>query len=103
MKINIIHFLFICLILAGITTPALVYSDSSTVSNTISNDITHKHKTPNSNRTVSITQNHTDRKEILVEDSRGLSSFFILGIIINIIMAVTFGWWFSKEWRRQKK
>ncbi len=45
----------------------------------------------------------TNQKKILLDKSRGLSAFFIFGIAINIIMAVAFGWWFSKEWRRSKK
>ena len=104
MKMSIIQFLSICLLLTGITAPALVYSDSSIPTNTnaASTTITNKHKTPNSNRTLSTTQKLADRKEILIDDSRDLSAFFTLGIIINIIMAITFGWWFSKEWRRQK-
>ncbi|MCK4743829.1 MAG: hypothetical protein KAT25_08420 [Sulfuriflexus sp.] len=44
----------------------------------------------------------TGKKKILNDESRGLSAFFILGIIINIIMAVVFVRWFAREWRRSK-
>ncbi len=50
-----------------------------------------------------LTQKKTTHKKILIEDSRGLSAFFILGIAINIIMAITFAWWFTGEWRKSKK
>ncbi len=38
----------------------------------------------------------------LSDESRGLSGFFILGILINILMVITFAWWFSKEWRKSR-
>lgn len=43
-----------------------------------------------------------ERKKILANDSRDLSVFFMIGIAINIIMASTFAWWFTKEWRKSK-
>jgi len=72
---------------------------TAAVSNTAVND----YKTPNTNQNTSQAQSRPDRKNVLIDDSRGLSAFFMLGIIINIIMAVTFSWWFLREWRRSKK
>ncbi len=105
MKINRKHLVFIWLTLATLASPALVYADSINVvqSNPLSNNIINKHKTPNANKSTSVTTRIHTQKNILVNDSRDLSAFFILGIIINIIMVITFGWWFSKEWRSLKK
>jgi len=43
------------------------------------------------------------QKKVLTDDSRELSAFFILGIAINIIMIITFAWWFAGQWRQSKK
>jgi len=48
----------------------------------------------------SLTHNN---KTILNKDSRGLSTFLMIGIIINIVMASLFAWWFSIQWRKTKK
>jgi len=42
-------------------------------------------------------------KTVLVDRDQNLSAFFIAGIMINVIMAVTFAWWFSREWRKSGK
>jgi len=52
---------------------------------------------------IPLAQKNPGRKKILIDDSRGLSAFFILGIGINIVMVITFAWWFSSEWRKSKK
>ena len=102
MKLNVMHLVLISLTLTGVISPITVYSGSSTSTeaNLTTDNLTNKHNVPNANQT---TLNTPTRKDILIDDSRGLSAFFILGIVINIIMAVTFAWWFSKEWRKSKK
>lgn len=99
------HYVFIYLTISIVISPALTHSaeDNIIESTPSSSSSTNKHKIPNANKnTLPSTDSH-DRKATLNDDSRGLSGFFILGIIINIIMFITFSWWFSKEWRRQPK
>ena len=48
-------------------------------------------------------RNTHNKKKVLIDDSRELSAFFILGIVINIIMIITFAWWFTGQWRQSKK
>lgn len=103
MNKNAIHFLLLLVALLGVGTSHVVYADvTDAVKNNSNSNNVNKHKSPNSHRAPVVQNTPTDRKEILVNDSRSLSAFFILGIIINIVMILTFGWWFSKEWRRQK-
>lgn len=99
------HFVFICITTSIVISPALTHSAGESVveNNTTLNSSTNKHKIPNSKQTTTPETNIHNRKTTLNNDSRGLSGFFILGIIINIIMIITFSWWFSKEWRRQRK
>ena len=100
------NFVFICLTVSIIISPALTYSAEKSVSenNAALTRSIKKHKTPDAKQTTTLpTTDIHNRKATLNDDSRGLSGFFILGIIINIIMIITFGWWFSKEWRRQRK
>lgn len=95
------HFVMVILI---VISPALTYSaDKNLIAdNTALTSSTINHKTSGSAqaRITEIDINHP--KTTLNDDSRGLSGFFLLGIIINIIMIITFGWWFSKEWHRLK-
>lgn len=107
MKTNLRHILFIWLTLAAVISPATIYSAPKNMPDSppLSNNAINKHKTSGNTHkqtTLSTTSNHSEKK-ILIDNSRGLSAFFILGIVINIIMIITFGWWFSKEWRRSKK
>ena len=103
MKKNIIHFLLLLLSLTGVSASHAVYANATNaVENNSDSNIVYKHKSPNSHRAPVIQNTPTHRKEILIDDSRNLSAFFILGIIINIVMIIVFGWWFSKEWRKQK-
>lgn len=99
------HFVFICLTLSIVISPTLTHSaGENIVENNINlNKPTNKHKSPNHQQSIIPETNIHDRKATLNDDSRGLSGFFILGIIINIIMIITFSWWFTKEWRRQRK
>lgn len=104
------HFVFICLTISIVISPALTHSagkdvidNNITLNSSTKNSSTNKHKTPSSKQTTIPETNIHNRKATLNNDSRGLSGFFILGIIINIIMIITFSWWFSKEWRRQPK
>jgi len=59
-------------------------------------------ETQSSNQSSPLRQKKTAGKKSVTDDTRGLSAFFMLGIAINIIMAVTFTWWFTREWRRSK-
>jgi len=94
---------FISIMLTGLISPLSAKTKSTSAINTIeitslsSNTVSYSEGS-NTNRTTPIIQS----KKILVDKSRGLSAFFIFGIAINIIMAITFGWWFSKEWRSSK-
>jgi len=99
------HFVFTCLTISIVISSSLTHSTEKGVieNNIVQKNSINKHKTPDNNQTTAAETNIHNRKEILNNDSRGLSGFFILGIIINIIMIITFGWWFSKEWRRQRK
>ena len=98
----IIPFVFFCLTLTGLLLPLAAYSDSTNSETRIlENDSVNK--TLHSKQSPPLTHSSTDRKKILMDDSRGLSAFFILGIVINIIMVITFAWWFSSEWRKTKK
>lgn len=104
------YFSFIFLTISIVISPALTHSaekdvidNNITLNSSTKNNSTNKHKTPNSKQTIIPDTNIHDRKATLNNDSRGLSGFFILGIMINIIMLITFSWWFSKEWRRQPK
>ena len=105
MEINATHLVLICLTLTWGISPVTVYSAPTTVkeASPTSNTLVNKHKVTNKSQITHATNNNLARKTTLVDESRGLSAFFIFGIAINIIMAVTFGWWFSKEWRRSKK
>ena len=99
------HFVFICLTISIVISPVLTHSAGKDVieNNIILKSSTNKHKTPNNKSTTIPETNIHNRKATLNDDSRGLSGFFILGIIINIVMLITFSWWFSKEWRGPKK
>lgn len=105
MKKQLKHFVFICLTISIVILPALIHSTEKYIieSSTVLNSSTNKHKITNTNNATLPTTDLHNRKATLNDDSRGLSGFFILGIIINIIMIITFSWWFSKEWRRSKK
>lgn len=100
-----IQTVFISLALMGFFSIGPVYSDSinSMEIKIISDNLTNIHKTSNTNNVTPIANDLPDKKKILIDESRGLSAFFIFGIVINIIMAVTFAWWFSRQWRQTKK
>jgi len=98
-----------CLYLAGLlapidgysSTPATLQTENSPNSAGSSGDISAMHATI---RDLS-PQGHRPgkQKKVLIDDARHLSVFFVIGIAINVIMAATFAWWFSKEWRRSGK
>ena len=109
-KSNLLHFIFISLTLLTAISPIPAYSESGAAMdinqagiNSTSNNVVHKHKTPNSHRQITTTTNITNNKKILIEDSREMSPFFKLGIAINIIMILLFGRWFSNQWRENNK
>lgn len=99
----LISLALVCLALGGLMSPSLVYPDSTALSQAITTS-TKNLETQNKTQSIPEVQNKTNTKhQVLIDESRGLSAFFMLGIIINIIMAVTFAWWFSREWRRSKQ
>jgi len=108
-----IPFVLPCLTLTGFLLPVSAYCDSTTMTQTSTLATTLvNNKTPNTNQNmlqnispqhIPLAQNNPGRKKILIDDSRGLSAFFIFGIGINIVMVITFAWWFSSEWRKSKK
>ena len=107
---SLMRHIFICIMLAGISTSLPVYSDAThsaaatlVALNSISNSSATNNKTTNSTLTTPLSKNTLNRKKVLIEESRGLSAFFIFGIAINIVMAITFGWWFVGQWRQSKK
>lgn len=103
MKINVIHLTLIFASLIAMISPLSVHAESAANSdsiNTSTNNI-YKHKSPDASyeAPTTITKN---TKKILVKESREMSPFFKIGIAINIVMILVFGWWSSKEWRRNK-
>lgn len=48
-------------------------------------------------------QQQYERKHVLNDEPKDLSGFFIIGIAVNLLMAIAFAWWFIHEWRRKKK
>ncbi|MDH5368383.1 MAG: hypothetical protein OEW99_00040 [Gammaproteobacteria bacterium] len=103
MKKNLVHLIFIIMSLIAVMPAISVQAESVTNSESIptSTNTINKHKSPDTSREI-VTTDHINRKKVLIEESREMSPFFKLGIAINIIMVLTFGWWFSKEWRRKK-
>ena len=100
-----LHMLAICLTVTSLLTPGSVHASSepnnapsATTSNRIVVDST---VTPTQDLTQ--TQSNVGRKHVLNDEAKDLSGFFIIGIVINLIMAVTFTWWFTREWRRSRK
>jgi hypothetical protein len=69
---------------------------SSEISGPVSTSLTGN----NSNRLISVQQHQTERKSPLRDRSRDLSAFFYIGIGINVILALVFFWWFTREWRK---
>lgn len=43
-----------------------------------------------------------DRPEKVREESHELSSFFLIGIMINVLALVLFAVWASREWKKKK-
>ena len=104
MKKNVVHLTFIFLSLFTVISPVPVNAQSATDDKSVheSTNIIHKHKSPGKNQETFTATDNTNIKHVLIEESREMSPFFKLGIAINIVMILTFGWWFSKEWRRRK-
>lgn len=101
MKINIVHLTLIFASLIVVISPLSVHAESATNSESINTSTNNKYKSPDASyeTPTTITKN---AKKILIKESREMSPFFKLGIAINIVMILVFGWWFSKEWRRKK-
>lgn len=98
---SFLQVLSICIMLA-ILFPGLpvhaepAYSKQAISTATNNKTVTSDLNTPHAKNT------HT-KKKVLIDDSRELSAFFILGIAINIIMIITFARWFAGQWRQSKK
>jgi len=43
-----------------------------------------------------------DRTDQVQEGSHELSSFFLIGIMINVVALVLFGVWAAREWKKKK-
>ena len=91
----------VCMILV-ILLPSLPAHAEPTDSKQASGTVT-KNKIVTSDLNTLHAKNTQNRKKVIVDDSRELSAFFILGIAINIIMIITFAWWFTGQWRQSKK
>jgi len=81
----------------SISSPSYSEPTSSTINSMANTNVEIR---PSDNQ---VRNNTPERKHILIEDSRGLSGFFILGIVINVIMIIVFAWWFVGQWRQSKK
>lgn len=103
MKNKTIHLIFITLI--AVTTTAQVYAEPATPLDysPTSDNVVHKHKTPGLSQQPHVTTENSERKKVLIEESREMSPFFKLGIAINIVMILVFGWWFAGQWRANNK
>lgn len=102
--------IFLYIMLTGVSTSFPAYSEPTHSAaatpvelDSISKNSAINNKTTNSTLTIPLSKNTHNRKKVLIEESRGLSAFFIFGIAVNIIMAITFGWWFVGQWRQSKK
>jgi hypothetical protein len=92
---------------SGLLIPVTVFSDSTTRSQIstspadLSNSTTmsETQATNRSSKDKSSPSTHVKKNTL----TRGLSGFFILGILINIVMVSIFAWWFSRQWRQTKK
>lgn len=93
--------IFICIMLTGLSISFLTYSEPT--HSATATPIELNSTSTNSTLTIPLSKNTHNRKKVLIEESRGLSAFFIFGIAINIVMAITFGWWFVGQWRQSKK
>ena len=95
----IIWILYIIVFFLCLSISSLSYSEPT--NSTINSIAKTKNEIPPSD--LQVIKHTPEKKHILVEDSRGLSGFFILGIVINIIMVIVFSWWFISQWRQSKK
>lgn len=104
MKTTVVHLALILASLIAVISPVSVNAQSATDDKSVheSTNIIHKHKSPGTTKEIFTATDNTNIKHVLIEESREMSPFFKLGIAINIVMILTFGWWFSKEWRRRK-
>ena len=101
---TIVQYLIFLFSLITVINPISVLADS-----TLDDHLTLKtteniniHKSPDVTHEKSHMINK-NRKKVLIEDSREMSPFFKLGIGINIVMILIFGWWFSTQWRANNK
>jgi hypothetical protein len=95
---------------SGLLTPGAVFSDSTNNSQISESPADLSNATAMSeSQAINLSPKDNaspstyTKKNTLNEDSRGLSTFLLIGIIINIIMAATFTWWFLRQWRQTKK
>jgi len=91
----------ICLMLV-ILLPGLPVNAEPTYSKQAISTATNN-KTVTSDLNTTHAKNTHTKKKVLIDDSRELSAFFILGIAINIIMIIAFARWFAGQWRQSKK
>jgi len=99
----------VCILLALTSQPVVAYSDTTTpgqlqtgeyapVAQSVTPElpeIAHKNRTT--------TPISSTEKKILIDEPRGeLSVFLGIGIAIDVIMAILFTWWFTREWRKPR-
>jgi hypothetical protein len=100
-----LHMFAICLTVTSLLTSGSVYA--SPKPNNAPDTTTNNHividRTVSPIQDPANTQSNVGRKHILNDEAKDLSGFFIIGIAINLIMAVSFAWWFTREWRRSRK
>lgn len=104
-RLMIIRIVYIILAFTGFLSSAPVYSDATNILE-VSNSphiLINEFKTSDTIQNTGQVKTRPTRKKVMIDESRDLSAFFIFGIAINVIMAITFAWWFTREWRKSKK
>ncbi|MCW8962866.1 MAG: hypothetical protein OQL16_03640, partial [Gammaproteobacteria bacterium] len=99
----------VCILLALTSQPVVVYSDTTTPGQSQTGEYAPVAQgvTPESpeiaHKNRATTPVSSAEKKILIDEPRGeLSTFLGIGIAINIIMAIVFTWWFTREWRKPR-
>ncbi|HEY5734380.1 MAG TPA: hypothetical protein VIU36_06420 [Gammaproteobacteria bacterium] len=77
-----------------------IISSPPVIPNEISDPVSTRLSGNDRSRLMAAKQDHSERKSPLEDESRDKSVFFLIGIGINIILALVFSWWFTREWRK---
>lgn len=105
MKLNASQFSFPFFLLLTVLSSFTLLTQPVTAANSeqAGTNTVYQHKTPGIRQIDETTSEiQKNDKKILIEESRKMSTFFKIGIAINIIMVILFSWWFSTQWRAKK-